>query len=110
MVMSNTITIHVKSKTPEKPEIIDVKLTTNKTEVYERETISFEYIIYLNKTITNETARKYRVKITVLVNNMEHKSFYESLVPGTDYINGDFELAFIREGEYAVSIDAEITT
>ncbi len=108
MVRSNTITIHVKTKVPEKPEIVNVSLNANKTSIYEGETIRFDYIIHFNKSITSEQANTYKAKITVLVNNVEQKTFFESLVPGTDYIAGDYTLVFTKAGDYTVAIDADI--
>ncbi len=107
MVKSNTVTINVLPKA-EKPSITGVSLTANKTSVYVGETVSLEYIIHFNKSITNEQANKYQVKITVLVNNTPTKTFYTQLIPGTDYIDNDFSLSFAKEGTYNVQIDTDI--
>ena len=102
------VTIHVSPKAPEKPSIIGVTLNANKTDVRVGDIVDFEYMIHFDRSITNEQASNYQLKITILINNAPQKTFYHSLIPGTDYVGDSFTLSFTKEGTYNVQIDADI--
>ena len=108
MVRSNTVTIYVKSKVPEKPSILSIILSADKTDVYVGDTVNFDYRVHFDGSITNEQANTYKVKITILVNDTPTKTFYKSLIPGTDYVGDSFTLSFAKEGTYIVQIDTDI--